>query len=338
MTTVLVTGVGGPLGQAIMKAARKSELSCRVIGTDRALLSVGFEWADVAHVVPSCRHADRYVDAIARICKRDSVDLVLPGSEGELRVLSQYADQLRARTGATPIAPPLSILDICLDKLATCRFLEANGLEGPGYAGLSDPDAIYELIEKFGFPLLAKPCRGSGSQGIVKVRSERDLEYLRSLGCDYVIQEYLLPDEEEYTVGVFTDQGGNQNHGICMRRELATGNTYRAWVTDHVAVLAEASRVVSKLGIVGPCNIQIRVTARGAVPFEINPRFSGTTGMRSHFGYNEVEMAIRSFVLHEPLPQPRIVYGTALRYWEETYLPTTDRGFAVQPAPERVGS
>lgn len=329
MTRVLVTGVGGPLGQAIVKAARQSRLSNRVIGTDRALLSVGFDWVDAAYVLPDCRHADQYIAAMIDICQRERVDLVLPGSEGEIRVLSEYAARISSKAAARLIVPPLSVLDVCFDKLETCRFLDKNGLHGPRYAGLGDADALVELINDLGFPLLAKPCRGSGSQGIFLVRSDLDLDYIRSLGREYVVQEYLLPDEEEYTVGVFTDIRGNQNHGICMRRELAAGNTYRAWVTDHAAVLAEASRVVEKLRIVGPCNVQIRVTARGPIPFEINPRFSGTTGMRAHFGYNEVEMAIQSFVLNEPILPPSLVYGTALRYWEEVYLPTTDSGFSV---------
>jgi carbamoyl-phosphate synthase large subunit len=293
------------------------------------LLSVGFDWVDAAYILPDCRHADQYIDAMMEICQREQVDLVLPGSEGEIRVLSEYAARPSSEAVVRLIVPPPSVLDVCFDKLETCRFLDMNGLHGPRYAGLSDTAAINKLVHDQGFPLLAKPCRGSGSQGIFRVQSELDLDYIRSLGREYVIQEYLVPDEEEYTVGVFTDSRGNQNDGICMRRELAAGNTYRAWVTDHAAVLAEASRVVEKLGIVGPCNVQIRVTARGPIPFEVNPRFSGTTGMRAHFGYNEVEMAIRSFVLNEPLPPPSLVYGTALRYWEEVYLPTTDRGFPV---------
>ena len=63
--------------------------------------------------------------------------------------------------------------------------------------------------------------------------------------------------------------------------ELA-GNTYRAWVALST-VLKQATSVVQQLGIVGPCNVQLRLTDRGAIPFEINPRFSGTTGMRANF-------------------------------------------------------
>ena len=64
----------------------------------------------------------------------------------------------------------------------------------------------------------------------------------------------------------------------------------------------------------------MRLTERGPVTFEINPRFSTSTGMRAHFGYNEVEMAIRDLVLHERVPVPEVRPGIALRFWEEMYL------------------
>jgi putative hydrolase len=72
-------------------------------------------------------------------------------------------------------------------------------------------------------------------------------------------------------------------------------------------------------------------TARGPVTFKINPRFSGTTAMRAHFGYNEVEMAVRDLALNEAVPIPTITEGIALRFWDETYLdvPTSP----VRPAP-----
>src|SRR5438093_1373294 len=52
MITILITGVGGPLGQAILKAARLSEIPCRIVGTDRFRLSVGLGWVEKPCVIP----------------------------------------------------------------------------------------------------------------------------------------------------------------------------------------------------------------------------------------------------------------------------------------------
>jgi carbamoyl-phosphate synthase large subunit len=86
-------------------------------------------------------------------------------------------------------------------------------------------------------------------------------------------------------------------------------------------VAASAQAVAGALRPLGPCNVQLRLTDRGPVPFEINARFSSTTSMRACFGYNEVEMALRCYVLGERIALPHPQRGIALRFWEELYLP-----------------
>ena len=158
------------------------------------------------------------------------------------------------------------------------------------------------------------------SKGLFRVYSRQELERVLPLAPQPVVQEYLQPDDQEYTTAAFVDAMGQPQGAIVMRRELAAGLTYRAWVEDNPQVADMARQVASTLHPLGPCNVQLRLTPRGPVPFEINARFSSTTGMRAKFGYNEVEMALRCYVLGEkPLPaRPR--RGIALRYWEEMYL------------------
>jgi carbamoyl-phosphate synthase large subunit len=328
MITVLITGVGGPLGQAIVKAARGSAIPCRVVGTDRCPLSVGLGWVDSPHVIPDASRPEEYLAAMRRICAAEGAALVLPGSDSELELLATHAAGLRDGTGAMVAASTPEMLRMALDKGETCLFLERARLNRPRWCRLDDVAASERLMEEFGFPLIVKPCRGSGSRGLRKVRSSEDVRYLRTQGGRLLLQEYLQPDEEEYTVAVYTQRDGTQAGSIGFRRELMGGNTYRAWVDQNPVVLEEAEAVVRALAPRGPCNVQLRLTPRGPVTFEINPRFSGTTAMRAHFGYNEVEMAIRDFVLREPVPAPTIRRGIALRFWDEVY-------FGADGAPER---
>ncbi len=320
-TTVLVTGVGDTVGQALVKTARNSSLPCRVLGMDRDEHAVGLHWVDRAFVLPHCSQVAPYLEETRRICAEDGVQLILPGSEKELELLSRQAEALRQETGAIVVASPPEVLRIAMDKWETCRFLEGAGLNFPGYAKADAPDQIERLIEKVGFPLFAKPCRGTGARGVVKIESRNDLDAVRAAEVEMVVQEYLQPDEEEYSVEAFTLKNGRQVGTICYRRgQLIAGDTYKARILSHPAVEAEALAIAKALHPSGPCNIQLRLTARGPVAFEINPRFSGGVSMRAHFGYNEVEMAIRDLVLDEPVPRPRVGSGLAQRYWEESYL------------------
>ncbi len=322
---IIVTGVGGPLGQAILKAARLAPMPLRLIGTDRNPLSVGLHWVDQACVLPDCSQQDRYLDALVALCRTARAAAILPGSDSELELLANRAALIHRETGTKVIASPPPVLRIGLDKLETCRFLQQAGLRFPRYASSSDRAAVAELVASAGFPLFAKPRRGSGSQRVLKLTSWDDWRWIAASDREFVVQEYLAPDDQEYTAGVFTDCHGQQIGAIVFRRELAAGNTYRAWVDHGQVVRQEAQAVVAALGALGPCNVQLRLTRSGPVTFEINPRFSGTTAMRAHFGYNEVAMALRSFVLQEPLQEPVLRDGVALRYWEEYYV-DTDQG------------
>ena len=321
LTTVLVTGVGDTVGQALVKAARQSALPCRVLGTDRDEFSVGLQWVDAGFVLPHCSRPDAYLAEMRRICAGEGAQLILPGSEVELELLSRNADALRTDTGAIVVASAPDVLRVGMDKWATCQFLERAGLSFPRYARADSAEEIERLIAAAGFPLIAKPFRGTGARGLMKIASREDIEAVRAAGVAMVVQEYLQPDDEEYSIEVYTLKDGRQAGAISYRRgQLIAGDTYKATVMPHDAAQAEARAVAAALGAAGPCNVQLRVTERGPVTFEINPRFSGGVSMRAHFGYNEVEMAIRDLVRDEPVPEPKITSGRALRFWEELYL------------------
>lgn len=321
LTTILVTGVGDTVGQALLKAARQSALPCRLLGSDRNQFCARFQWVEASFVLPHCSREDEYLAGIRRICADEKVSLILPGSESELLVLSRHREALRAETGAIVVASPPEVLDVALDKFETCRFLESAGLNFPRYARSDDATGIEKLIQETGFPLIAKPCHGTGSRGVVKVHSRPELNIVLKSGMAMVLQECLEPEEEEYSVEVYTLGNGQPVGAICYRRkQLIAGDTCRARILSHPAAEAEALAVVQALQPAGPCNVQLRVTKRGPVTFEINPRFSGGVSMRAHFGYNEVEMAIRDLVRHEPVLQPQIHSGLVIRFWEEAYL------------------
>ena len=320
-TTIVITGVGDTVGQALIKTARNSSLPCRVVGTDREESSVGLRWVDKGFVLPHCSQSEAYLDAIHRICTDEGVQLVLPGSEKELELLSRHSAELRSRTGAIVVASTPEVLGVAMDKWRTCRFLEKAGLNFPRYAKGDAADDIERLVEMVGFPLIAKPLHGTGARGLIRIEVWKDLEAIHARGADFVVQEYLMPDEQEYSVEVYTFKNGRQAGAISYRRvQLVAGDTYHAVVAPNEAAENEAKAVARALGSVGPCNVQLRVTDRGPVTFEINPRFSGGVAMRAHFGYNEVEMAIRDLVHDEPMAEPRISSGRALRFWEEMYI------------------
>jgi len=167
---------------------------------------------------------------------------------------------------------------------------------------------------------VAKPRRGKGSAGVSVVESRQELGAF--LGRpDYVIEQRLGDDNSEFTVGCFSDRAGQVRGSIAMRRELLQGTTSRAIVGDFPAIREEAVRIARQLKPIGPCNVQLRLHEGTPTCFEINVRFSGTTSMRARFGFNDVEAALRHYVLDEPaVDLPRVTEGIVVRYWNELYV------------------
>lgn len=326
--TALVLGVGGNVSQGIQKALSMGALQVRVLAACVTPNAAGLYLnPDRAYISP---YADdpAFFGWLEEICERERVDVVLSGVEPVLEVLATKAAELRDRTGAVALVSDSRALEVGMDKLRTASWLAENGLNSPRTADSADAEAVTALANEVGLPLVAKPRRGKGGQGVILVEDEVDLEWA-SGKRGYVVQELLGDPEAEYTVGCFSDSAGRVRGTMAMRRTLQEGTTVLAEAGSFPEVAAEASRIAAALRPSGPCNVQLRIHEGTPVCFEINVRFSGTTPIRTRLGFNDVEATIAHYALgHEATDLPVVERGTALRYWNEVYLdqsPTPDR-------------
>jgi carbamoyl-phosphate synthase large subunit len=321
--TVLVLGVGGQVSQGMVKALRHGALPVRVVGACVSPLSTGLYVCDAAYVSPFADDPD-FAEWLAGICERERVAAVLSGAEPVLDALAPNAAALHERTGAVSVVSSPDVLAVGRDKLATARWLEDRGLPFARSADAADDAAVDALVERCGFPLIAKPRAGKGSQGVAVLAGGEGLARVRGT-AGVVVQELLGDADTEFTAGCFVDRDGVLRGSIVMRRSLHAGTTVSAEVGAHDAVREVAESVCSALRPLGPCNVQLRVHEGVPTPFEINVRFSGTTPMRTRFGFDEVGAALRHLVLGEPADDlPRVERGVALRYWNEMYVDEAD--------------
>jgi carbamoyl-phosphate synthase large subunit len=317
--TVLVIAVGGNVSQGILKALAKSTLDIRVVGADISAPQMGLYTVDRGYVAPWANDS-AFIPWLLETCHREGVQVILSGAEAVLAVLASEKGLIEKESGALCLVSDHDVIAIGDDKLRTCRWLQEQGFNFPQFSDAEDGEAVAELAREVGFPLIAKPRIGGGARGLLEVQNEKDLEYVVGKS-GYVVQEYLPDDESEYTVGCFCDRDGVVRGSIGMRRNLLSGTTYRAFLGDFPEVREEAERITRALKPLGPCNVQLRLTDRGPVCFEINARFSGTTPIRAHYGFNEVDAALRHFLLgDDSISFPKVTSGVALRYWNELYV------------------
>lgn len=336
--TVLVTGTGSALGVSIFKAFRQSKLRPRIVATDADPMSAGLFRADAAYVLPRVAEDESlYLRRLEEICLRERVSTVCFGSEIEMRRMAPRILEFERMTGARLVLNEPWFLDALLDKWQMTCHLRARDLPVPDTVPVADAEAVSAFVTRNSFPYVLKPRDGSGSKGKFVLRSRDELEFFSRYVPNAVLQEYLFPDDEEYTVGIYKSPRTGYVGQIVFKRALGAGLTYKAEVVFDDEIESVCQRVVDSFDIWGPINVQLRKTAAGVRIFEINLRFSSSTVMRASFGFNEAELCLRDLVLGEAIARPVVRPGLCLRYWDEVYVAPDDHlrlreiGHAAEP-------
>jgi carbamoyl-phosphate synthase large subunit len=314
---VLITAVaGGGVGEQTLKALRIAG-GYHIVGGDMRRSCPQYDMVDQPVVLPAAA-APEYVDAVLSVAAATGAQALFPGSEPELRVLSEQRDRVAAAGILLPINPR-GVIDTCMDKVACAEFLDEHGFQSPWTVHvrtLADLDAVDR------FPVVVKPAVGSGgSRDVFVAQTGRELrllgEYLAETVGKLMVQEYVGTPEHEYTVGVLHDLDGNFVNSIALRRQLTgvlhtrasvpnrTGRTdlgERLVISSGVShghldrypeVTEQCERIAAALGVRGAVNIQCRLVDGRISVFEINPRLSGTTSLRALVGYNEPDVLLR---------------------------------------------
>lgn len=294
MARVLVTGVGGPAGQAVLRSLlRRGD---DVWGADMDGWAAGLYLvpADRRRTVPPGR-APEFVDELLELCAAEGIEVLVPTVDAELVPLAHRRDELLA-VGTVLATPPAEVLELALDKAAladrcapllrvpTTRVLDVGAL-----------DAAWD------FPVIVKPRSGSGSRG---VRVVPDAAALRDLGVDtsLIVQE-LLPGEE-YSVDVLADADSHVVAAVPRTRTRVDSGVSIAGVTvQDEGLIGTATAVAEAIGLVGVANVQLRRDTRGEPALlEVNPRFPGALPLTVAAGADLPALAV-DLALGRPLPR-----------------------------------
>jgi carbamoyl-phosphate synthase large subunit len=296
---VLVTALGGDLGQALVKALRVGETDFEISGCDMDDSGVGEAFVSHFYAVPAASDAAVYVGAVDDLCRRHETDVIVPASEAEISVLAQVGQRLPG--GTVVVCQPWQWLRVFCDKLVCMRALESH-LHLAAFADGSDREAVAGLVRRVGFPLVVKARRSSGSRGVTMVRTADELAARIAEGPSSVVQEFIDDHEGEFSVGVFACDDFTEV--LAFRRELGWGGA--SWfaetsgdkaVTDYAREFAKAS------GLRGSANIQLRKSSGGVRLLEVNPRFSSLVAARALCGFRDAEWSIQA-ALVRPVSLP----------------------------------
>jgi carbamoyl-phosphate synthase large subunit len=303
---MLITGCGGDIAQSLARIVRERSLADRLIGCDIGEDRGGKPFFDACICVPRASQSD-YLPEMTRVVSEYDIDAIVPMSEAEIaRFLDAGA---MSRFGsASVIAANEEAAKVGLDKLATVQMLDKRGLNPPWtrIVGTRAPDAL---------PCIIKPRVGRGSKGVSVVRTGEEVEKLTRSRAGDLWQELLLPDDEEYTCGLFRSRLG-EVRTITFRRKLNGGLTQSGEVVTLASIDALLGEIAAALNLVGSINVQLRLTDVGPRVFEINPRFSSTVAFRHKLGFRDFIWALqdRENLDLEPYVPPR----PGIRFYRST--------------------
>jgi len=300
--TILVTGVGGDLGQALVKALRLMPESPRIVGCDVEAGTIGAAFVDEYEVVPPAS-ADGYLDALDGICQDTGVQVVVPGSEPEIEELSKEGDPLQLPAGIPVACQAQKWRKRYGDKLKCMEALN-GAVELAPFADGTDFAAVDRMLKRSGFPVIVKGRKGSGSSSVHIAENRKELdECLKRTDCP-LVQAHIDDEEGEYSVGVYG--GDYEKRYIAFRRVIQPplGCSWYAETSENEAVFDYAREVARASGVRGSVNIQVRHSSEGVRLLEINPRFSSLVAARAAAGFRDAEWTVNTVLGRpvDPLP------------------------------------
>lgn len=302
---VLVTGIGGNVGQGILRNILVLKWDIRLIGTNTEAVSAGNHLCDKTYKVPF-GNSKAYIPKMATICRSEEVDLIIPSTGYESYSLSRSGKRL-----PTVATSDREAHEVFLDKYRTS--LEFQKFQIP-FAKTSLPK---DFRGRHFSEIIVKPREGRGSRD-VHVKPAHPQRF----SSEYIVQEYL--SGAEITSAFYVTRQRKVLGPITFKRELAYGATAKCSVyfghQRQVRNLIE--KIVRNFPIYGSCNVQAIVSGHQVIPFEVNCRISGTNSIRAHFGFPDVEFTLREYLFGQKLThQPRIKKGAAVRLLTDVIYP-----------------
>ena len=183
------------------------------------------------------------------------------------------------------------------DKHAVRQRLQQHGLAQPEFRPANSTEELKQAVASLGLPVLIKPADGYGSQNIVVLREEADLEpWISPLEC-------MLPSNAQYGLGVrandhllverymegqfigcdtLTVHGQHQLVGVNQKRMFAPpsfaieGGCFTPGHAGYEAVQAYVFQALDAVGFDwGAAHVELILTAQGPRLVEINARLVG---------------------------------------------------------------
>lgn len=258
--------------------------------------------ADPEHNAPSLQAGDesyviphqtdpKYMDAIYEICKKHSVQCLVPLNDWEVPKLSEHKEELE-QLGVSVFTPNADLVDQVRDKGKYRELLKPFDVNAPrSYISLNDAEQGLKNNE-VSFPLIVKPRNGSASMGVEIAHDIEELRFAHQHAVQLIKESplddatYKKPEEniiiqdviegEKFSLDIFNDLDGNFLTSFIRKQlDMRGGDVDRCITVNTPELLDIAQKMGENLGHIGYMNADVYYDGSDYYVIDINPRFGG---------------------------------------------------------------
>ncbi len=254
------------------------------------------------------------LEEIIALCEEWKIDLIIPWLESDMLSLFEQRDLLELH----------GIKLACGDSEGTKKaFNKLKVYEELTRKGIADIASYYNSDQMFDYPIVIKPCVGSGSYGVKIIRNE--LQFKAFFEPGMLIMKFL--SGEEYTVDAFCKDGEAL---VCLPRKRIkhrAGECLISILQKNNILIEKTKQICKALELDGAINIQFIYDedTQTFICTDINPRFGGGVVLSIHAGVNFPKLCIDYYLRGEVdcSDYQRINWGEVSTRWLKTEFTKT---------------
>ena len=246
------------------------------------------------------------------VIKSGDYDIVIPLSDVMTEFISLRLDEFNE--SISTFVPDYTTFMKAYDKQKTMEICQENNLPCP--ITKVQNETLESYIYKVGFPFVIKPRSACGSVGFHCIKSQEQLERLLDEGIvntsDFVFQEYIDQNGEQYNVHLFMDENDNIVFSVPTRKcrwyPIDGGSSTYCMTINRPDLTEICTQLLKLIHWRGYCEIELIEDPKTHEPkiMEINGRTSACVKICQLYGINiaksMIELATHSTV--EPIDIP----------------------------------
>jgi len=231
------------------------------------------------HLILPRDNDPNFITKIKDLCIENNIKAIVNTRDEELKIFASHREELQ-KIDCLLLSSSLKTLEICQDKLNFFKFCKKNNI--------NTVETFLDLSD-IKYPAFSKPARGSGSEGLIKLNSKKDL---LNVPKKNIIQEYI--DWDEYSIDVFCDLEGKVISAVPRKRiKIINGESHIGETEKNKDIINSCVDLAQKLNLVGHSVFQCFYKDKKVKFIEVNPRYGGASNLSLQSGPNTADFLIK---------------------------------------------